>query len=238
MGVPPNESVELRVLVLAPSGRDAALACEVLQSAGVAAESAPTLAELCARLVEGAGAVVLTQEALQPPGFALLARTLSGQPPWSDLPVLVFSSRESGGEAATDRRAALEEIANLIFLDRPTRRVALLSAVHAALRARRRQYEVRDLLFQLQKAVRDRDQFLAMLGHELRNPLERDPRLGPADGAEGAGDESAGGGSSAGRRSSCRGSSTTCSTSPASRPGRSCSTGGASISASSSPAAS
>ena len=171
MGVPPNESVELRVLVLAPSGRDAALACEVLQSAGVAAESAPTLAELCARLVEGAGAVVLTQEALQPPGFALLARTLSGQPPWSDLPVLVFSSRESGGEAATDRRAALEEIANLIFLDRPTRRVALLSAVHAALRARRRQYEVRDLLFQLQKAVRDRDQFLAMLGHELRNPL-------------------------------------------------------------------
>jgi signal transduction histidine kinase len=39
------------------------------------------------------------------------------------------------------------------------------------LRARRRQYEVRDLLAQLQKAVRDRDQFLAMLGHELRNPL-------------------------------------------------------------------
>src|SRR5947208_699557 len=137
VGVPPNESFELRVLVLAPSGRDAALACEVLRSAGIAAESAPTIGELCARLAEGVGALVLTQEALEPPGFTLLARALSGQPPWSDLTVLVFSSRESGGEAAAERRAALEEIANLIFLDRPTRRVALLSAVHAALRARR-----------------------------------------------------------------------------------------------------
>ena len=31
--------------------------------------------------------------------------------------------------------------------------------------------EVRDLLEQLERSVRDRDQFLAMLGHELRNPL-------------------------------------------------------------------
>jgi CheY-like chemotaxis protein len=39
-----------------------------------------------------------------------------------------------------------------------------ISALRAALRGRRRQYEARD-------AIRRRDQFLAMLGHELRNPL-------------------------------------------------------------------
>jgi CheY-like chemotaxis protein len=51
-------------------------------------------------------------------------------------------------------------------------RVATLeSAVNAARRARRRQYEVRTLLGQLQDGVRQRDEFLAMLGHELRNPL-------------------------------------------------------------------
>ena len=171
MSVAPTEALEQRVLVLAPSGRDAALACEVLQSAGFLAEAAPTLAELCARVADGAGAVVLTQEALRPPGLALLAASLSRQPPWSDLQVLVFSSREGVGGATSDRRAALEGVVNLIFLDRPTRRVALLSAVHAALRARRRQYEVRDLVLQLRQGVRDRDQFLAILGHELRNPL-------------------------------------------------------------------
>jgi CheY-like chemotaxis protein/nitrogen-specific signal transduction histidine kinase len=47
----------------------------------------------------------------------------------------------------------------------------LLSAAGAALRARRRQYQVRDLLAVLEQSVRDRDQFLAMLGHELRNPI-------------------------------------------------------------------
>jgi signal transduction histidine kinase len=47
----------------------------------------------------------------------------------------------------------------------------MISAARAALRARRRQYEVRDLLGVMEQSVRDRDQFLAMLGHELRNPL-------------------------------------------------------------------
>jgi CheY-like chemotaxis protein len=47
----------------------------------------------------------------------------------------------------------------------------MLSAARAALRARRRQYAARAELAAQQRAVRERDQFLAMLGHELRNPL-------------------------------------------------------------------
>jgi len=39
------------------------------------------------------------------------------------------------------------------------------------LRARRRQYEVRDLLERQADADRRKDEFLAMLGHELRNPM-------------------------------------------------------------------
>jgi CheY-like chemotaxis protein len=45
------------------------------------------------------------------------------------------------------------------------------SAVLSALRARKRQYAARADLHEQQRAVRLRDQFLAMLGHELRNPL-------------------------------------------------------------------
>ncbi len=66
---------------------------------------------------------------------------------------------------------ALAEHADITLIDRPTRKVTLISAVQAALRTRKRQYEVRNLVLQLERGVRERDRFLAMLSHELRNPL-------------------------------------------------------------------
>src|SRR5262249_55516136 len=47
----------------------------------------------------------------------------------------------------------------------------LISVVQAALRARHRQYEIKELLDCLEEMNRQKDTFLAMLGHELRNPL-------------------------------------------------------------------
>ena len=41
----------------------------------------------------------------------------------------------------------------------------------AALRSRQRQYQIRDLLQQRDEAATRKDEFLAMLAHELRNPL-------------------------------------------------------------------
>ena len=43
--------------------------------------------------------------------------------------------------------------------------------MRAAVRARRRQYQIRDLLRQRDEAEQRKDEFLAMLAHELRNPL-------------------------------------------------------------------
>jgi signal transduction histidine kinase/CheY-like chemotaxis protein len=165
------EPLEDRVLVLAPAGRDAALACQVLSDAGIAADALSGVAELCTGVTRGPGAVLLTEEVLQPKAIGSIAAALSDQPPWSDVPVLVFSAGGEHRDYAAVARRSIGALANVIFLDRPTRRVALLSAVFAALRARRRQYEVRDLLLELEQGVRDRDHFLAMLGHELRNPL-------------------------------------------------------------------
>jgi len=149
-----------QVLVLAPVGRDAQLAQRALESAGLVAEVCETIEQLCAQLGE-AGAAILTEEALHPHARGLLAAVLERQPAWSDVPLIVF------GNLGT----AFEQTGNVTFLDRPVRMRTLLSAVRAALRARRRQYQVRDLVAELEQSVRDRDQFLAMLGHELRNPL-------------------------------------------------------------------
>lgn len=152
---------EERILILAPFGRDGPLARQVIREAGLEARTCASVEELCAQLEEGAAAVLLTEEVLAVPQARAFLGYLERQPPWSDLPVIVFGASD----------ASLGGSANVTLLDRPVRIRTLVSAVRAALRARHRQYHARNLLEELEQSVRDRDQFLAMLGHELRNPL-------------------------------------------------------------------
>ncbi len=128
-------------------------------------------ADLRNEIERGAGALLLTEEVLNPATIEDLAEILRTQLPWSDLPVLVFAGGRSRAEGVASAIRELAEHADITLLDRPTRKITLVSALQAALRARRRQYEVRDLLLQLERGVRERDRFLAMLSHELRNPL-------------------------------------------------------------------
>ena len=162
------------VLVLAPTGRDGPLACNVLhERAGLATLACADVADLCRQIARGAGAVIMTEEAVDLWSARRLIDTLAAQLPWSDLPVIIFASAQeqmsNGGNGVP--LAVLRQRGNVTVLDRPLRIVTLVTTVQAALRARRRQYEVRDLLAETRNAVRQRDEFLAMLGHELRNPL-------------------------------------------------------------------
>jgi signal transduction histidine kinase len=159
-----------RLLVLAPTGRDTVLACRVLAEAGLDCTPCHTVAEACDAIVAGAGALLLTEEALTPDTTAALSAIIAAQEPWSDLPVVVFASR-GGPLEARGRPPVLEGLGNVTVVDRPIRRLTLLSVARAALRARHRQYQARDVLGDLHEAVRQRDDFLALLGHELRNPL-------------------------------------------------------------------
>jgi signal transduction histidine kinase/ActR/RegA family two-component response regulator len=162
------------VLVLAPTGRDGALCCSVLhERAGLTTLSCPDIADLCRQIARGAGAAIIAEEAIDVWSARQLMDTLVAQLPWSDLPVIILASSQ---EQMTDSGngvplAVLRQRGNVTVLDRPLRIVTLVTTAQAALRARRRQYEVRDLLAETRNAVRQRDQFLAMLGHELRNPL-------------------------------------------------------------------
>ncbi len=170
MAEPASEDVESRVLVLAPTGRDAALARRVLEDSGIRAEICDDIEALRREIQAGAGAVLLTEDALDSRAAEQLAETFQTQLSWSDLALLLFSSSASKESPSSPLRR-LGAFANVVLLDRPTHKATLISAVRSALRARRRQYEVRDLLLELNQGVRGRDQFLAMLGHELRNPL-------------------------------------------------------------------
>ena len=161
------DALEERILLLTPTGRDAVLTCRILEQAGLAGVPCADEQALYRQLGRGAGAALLADEALTPHTVNRLLDVLGSQPPWSDLPLVVFTRRETSDEVL----ATLEPLGNATLLERPVRVATLLTALRAALRARRRQYEVRDLFHRLAEADRRKDEFLAMLGHELRNPL-------------------------------------------------------------------
>jgi signal transduction histidine kinase len=166
---------EDRVLLLSPTARDAATARAILEEAGLSCRPCGSLAEVCGEIPRGAGVVVVPEEAVLRGGTEPLAAALRGQPPWSDLPVLVLTA---AGRTSDARLRRVLELDGVTLLKRPLDVAEFLSAVRAALRDRRRQYQARaytdELARQaeaLREADRRKDEFLAMLAHELRNPL-------------------------------------------------------------------
>jgi two-component system, sensor histidine kinase len=162
----PNRE-ENRVLVLTPMGKDAALICRELESVSIVCHVCRDRAELAAEVARGVGALLLSEEALVP-AWNELATWLDEQGTWSDLPILLLTHAGSSSTVVAD---ALGRLGNVSLLERPVRVAALLSTVRSALRARERQYAIREHLREREGANLRKDQFLATLAHELRNPL-------------------------------------------------------------------
>jgi signal transduction histidine kinase/CheY-like chemotaxis protein len=170
-----QDGAEYRVLILAPTGRDAALARAVVSDARIEANVCGDMAQLVDALRGDVGAVLLAEEALDEQAMGRLAGALGEQPSWSDLPLLILTRPGADSPAVA---SALDELGNVTLLERPVRIASLVSTLRAALRARRRQYEMRTQLRdrelvaeKLKRADRRKDEFLATLAHELRNPL-------------------------------------------------------------------
>ena len=159
---------DYRVLVRGATARDDAMTVRELRRAGIEAQSCATTDELRRDVFEGCGAVLLAEEALADQATAHLLRGMAAQEPWSDLWLLLLA-RQGADSPAIGRAMAMG--ANLSVLERPMRVATLITAVRTALRARHRQYELRNLLEGLNLADQRKTEFLATLAHELRNPL-------------------------------------------------------------------
>ncbi|HEY0113231.1 MAG TPA: response regulator [Allosphingosinicella sp.] len=143
-----------RALILAPLGRDSAVAASILGEIQVETQIVGSLPELCDALVEGAGFVITTEEALRTAALNSLSEWLGAQPEWSDMPFVLLTSRGGGLEQNPAATRYLETLGNVTFLERPFHPTTLISVARSALRARRRQYEARARLDALNESER------------------------------------------------------------------------------------
>jgi signal transduction histidine kinase len=167
------------VFIIAPVGQDAETMAALLDAKGFETKICRSLDEYSGRITDGAGALLLTEEALESKHGSLLLDLLKVQPPWSELPLIILTS---GGES---RRAGLLNVAaraagSVTLLERPISTLTLLRSVQVALRSRRRQYQVRDLVTQLatlnemlEYRVRERTAELSAANKRLKNEIER-----------------------------------------------------------------
>lgn len=168
-GFPPQQ-IDARILGLCPTRADALIMRRLLGSVGMAFQVFEEPAEFCKALSPKAGVLLMSEGALLGPAGVCVHELLANQEDWSSIPLIVLSGGPLTGSVA-EALQSLETHGRVTLVDRPVRLAVLSTVVRMAVADRLQQFRVRDLLAERAEAIARRDDFLAMLGHELRNPL-------------------------------------------------------------------
>jgi signal transduction histidine kinase len=177
------------ILILAPTGNDGRLTAEFLLRAGLNPYLCANTAHLVREVEEGCGALMVAEEALDSQAVVALQDVIARQPSWSDVLIAIITSGEESTPARLRRFAVFGPAGNVTFIERPFHPETLVSTFQVALRSRRRQYQVRDLLdereqkkmeleatvaartVELQATVAALESLLYSMAHDLRAPL-------------------------------------------------------------------
>ncbi len=124
---------QLRALLLAPHGRDAAIAERIVRQAGVATEICLDLPQLVAALRDEVAFVLLTEDVIHSADIKPLVQWISRQPAWSDLPFILVT--DGGGPERNPMAGRwLEALGNVTFVERPFHPTTLVSIARSKLR--------------------------------------------------------------------------------------------------------
>ena len=137
--------MEQRVLILTPKGRDAEVIRKLLLAQRRDVAVCRNVAGLADELETGAGAAVVTEEALTGVDLDSVLDWLRQQPPWSDFPFVLLATRQLARRSVAAQHV-VDNLGNVVVMERPISAETLASAIDAALRARTRQYQTRTYL--------------------------------------------------------------------------------------------
>jgi PAS domain S-box-containing protein len=166
---PPPPTDETRVVVLPATAADGVAIRRLLDSCGLSCLVVSSVQSVCDAIGSGAGALVLAEELLDADESRLID-CIRGQPVWSDLPVILLSSANSAESAALPE--IVPQLGNVSVLERPVRMSTLVSLIRSSLRARGRQYQVREHLVQqedAQRAIREAQQRFRLLVENIED---------------------------------------------------------------------
>jgi signal transduction histidine kinase/CheY-like chemotaxis protein len=148
----PFDTTSERALILAPQGRDAHVAVDILLEGGLVAEICDDLRKFTEGILEGAGLAVLTDDVIRSADISSLVAWVKSQPPWSDFAFIVLTERGAGLERNPAASREMAALGNVVFLERPFHPTTFVSGVRTALRGRLRQYEARARLEALRES--------------------------------------------------------------------------------------
>ena len=141
-------------LILAPHGRDAAVALGLLEQAGVAAEVCADFETLQTRIDDESLFVVATNEVMLPTQVQALAGRLREQPAWSDLPFILLTRGAHRSDPSSSPADLFALLGNVTFLERPFHPTTFISMARSAMKGRLRQYEARSRIEELDESDR------------------------------------------------------------------------------------
>lgn len=159
--------------MLTPQGRDASVAESLLDEAGIRSRTIRSIGELAEALNDDVCMVVVAEEVLRSADLRPIAKWISDQPAWSDLPFIILTRRGQGYRFHPEMPHVTEVLGNVTLVERPFHPLTFISTVKTAYKGRLRQYEARARIAELRASQEELERRVAKRTNALKRAHEK-----------------------------------------------------------------
>ncbi|TWF47838.1 PAS domain S-box-containing protein [Neorhizobium alkalisoli] len=125
-----------------------------MKEAGINSKAATDISSFVGSLGDGIAFAVVTEEAFRSADLRAISTWIEAQPSWSDLPFIILTNRGGGPERNPAAARLSEVLGNVSFVERPFHATTFISVARSAMRGRRRQFDARARIEDLDEGER------------------------------------------------------------------------------------